>query len=122
MNIALHDRLVTAVETGFVLRLRFDNGAELDVETTLELRSGVDCESGEPGSLNTDSLTDLSGRTVVMATIDDRGALTLSLTGDRSIVVKPDDAYEAWSIAGPGSYKLVCMPGGELAEWAGTGP
>lgn len=122
MNIDLHGRLITAVETGYVLRLQFDNGAELDVETTLELRCGVDSVTGEPGSLSTDRLTDLGGRTVVTATADNRGALSVSLTGGYSISVRPDDAYEAWSIAGPGGYKLVCMPGGELAEWAGTEP
>ena len=46
------------------------------------------------------------------------GQLDLSFIDGSGIEVEPLDEYEAWEIAGPGSLKLVCMPGGgEPAIW-----
>jgi uncharacterized protein DUF6188 len=46
------------------------------------------------------------------------GRLDLTFTDGSRIDVEPLDEYEAWEIAGPGSLKLVCRPGGgEPAIW-----
>ncbi len=45
------------------------------------------------------------------------GVLRVRLSSGRELWVAPDDRYEAWETSGPGTAKLVCMPGGELAVW-----
>lgn len=48
------------------------------------------------------------------------GRLELELVDGTSLSVSPVEQYEAWSMAGPDGFKLVCLPGGELAVWSAT--
>lgn len=47
--------------------------------------------------------------------VDKSGRLRMRL-GEMSIDVAPDSEYEAWDVDHP-QFKLVAMPGGEVAEW-----
>jgi hypothetical protein len=120
MNAVLDGRAITAVETGYVLRLHIDGGMEVDIETAFKFRTQDGAVHAEPAGLCTESLQELVGQTVVTATVDNRGALSVRLTGGYEVEVPPNGVFEAWSILGPGGYKVVCMPGGALAEWAAT--
>ena len=52
------------------------------------------------------------------AAVDSDGTLRLLFASGSSLVVPPDDHYEAWQIEGPGTRLVVCTPGGtELAVW-----
>jgi hypothetical protein len=57
-------------------------------------------------------------RTVVGAVhASECGTLTIVLSGDLTLSVAPSDAYEAWNITGPDGFRVVAMPGGDLAIW-----
>lgn len=47
--------------------------------------------------------------------INKTGNLKISLKGEKSIEVFPDDQYEAWQIVSSLNILLVCSPGGEVA-------
>lgn len=61
--------------------------------------------------------------TVASATIDEVGTLHLTFGDGAAIAVPSDPAYEAWSVVGPGSSLMVCVPGtdGEVAVWTDAG-
>lgn len=48
---------------------------------------------------------------------EETGTLRLSFANGASVIVEPDEAYEAWTMSGPGGMLVVCMPRGELAIW-----
>jgi len=52
--------------------------------------------------------------------VDPDGTLRLEFASGTSIAVPSDPQYEAWSIVGPGTALVVCIPGtaGELAVWS----
>ena len=62
---------------------------------------------------------DCFGKTVARLFIDRRdGGLDLSFTDGTRLTVGSHPQFEAWDLTGPGSLKLVCMPGGgEPAMW-----
>jgi len=55
---------------------------------------------------------------VKSATVDDADVLNLVFSNGASIRVEPDEAYQAWTVAGPDGLLVVSMPGGELAVWS----
>ncbi|GGL27945.1 DUF6188 family protein [Nocardia jinanensis] len=46
------------------------------------------------------------------------GTLRLEFDSGSSIEAFSDADYEAWSVVGANGYRVVCMPGGELAVWS----
>ncbi|MGW3279436.1 DUF6188 family protein [Nocardia rhamnosiphila] len=46
------------------------------------------------------------------------GTLQLKFESGSSIWVFADSNYEAWSVVGAEGFRMVCMPGGELAVWS----
>jgi len=61
---------------------------------------------------------DLFGARVVAAVAFKDGRLRLLFDGGTQLHVPPDTWYEAWSAAGPGTLRAVCLPRGGLAIWA----
>jgi hypothetical protein len=56
-------------------------------------------------------------RQVVDAVADKRGELVITLAGDLVLRSPPSQEYEAWNVTGPDGFRVVSMPGGELAIW-----
>ena len=48
------------------------------------------------------------------------GQLTMAFGNGRSLVVEPDESYEAWQIACPGEFLIVCPPGGLVCVYRET--
>lgn len=46
------------------------------------------------------------------------GTLQLEFESGSSIWMFADSNYEAWSVVGAEGFRMVCMPGGELAVWS----
>jgi hypothetical protein len=57
------------------------------------------------------------GKAVTAAKAYKDGCLTVHFADGSIFTVKPDVAYEAWEIAGPGGLRVVCTPGGSLSIW-----
>jgi hypothetical protein len=49
------------------------------------------------------------------------GTLQLDFESGSSIRAFADPDYEAWSVVGVDGFRVVCMPGGELAVWSAGG-
>ena len=60
----------------------------------------------------------LVGQSIVASKAGDEGRLSLTFDGGARLEVPPDADYEAWNIAGPNGYMVVCTPGGELMVWS----
>lgn len=54
---------------------------------------------------------------LIVGTREDDGRLVVDL-GERSIIVEPDEDYEAWELVGPHGERVICLPGGELSEYS----
>ncbi|MEM7284776.1 MAG: DUF6188 family protein [Actinomycetota bacterium] len=63
-------------------------------------------------------LLGLLHQVVHAATVGDDGTLTLTI-GSATVTVPPSADFEAWTYAAEDGRRVVCMPGGELAVWAG---
>ena len=63
----------------------------------------------------------LSGLTVREATVEG-SSLRLAFTNGAELTAPPDPDYESWGVTGPDGQRTVCMPGGEVAVWIGSGP
>jgi hypothetical protein len=59
----------------------------------------------------------LVGQTIKAATVEANGGLQMAFNNGTTLMVAPDDAYEAWNVSGPDGALTVCMPGGQLAIW-----
>jgi hypothetical protein len=61
-------------------------------------------------------LAELLGEGISSVAIDTGGALHLG-AGTHELEIFVDEDFEAWEITGPGTRRLICMPGGQIAEW-----
>lgn len=95
-------KYMTRIESPFTLHLK-NNDFEFSPENDPP-------ESFEP-------VRELIGQTVTESVAEDSGTLRLAFANGASVIVEPDDDYEAWTVAGPGGMLIVCMPHGELAVW-----
>lgn len=57
------------------------------------------------------------GKTIASAKVCKDGCLEVHFADGGTLSVKPDVAYEAWEIVGPGGLRMVCTPGGSLSIW-----
>jgi hypothetical protein len=60
------------------------------------------------------------GRTVEEASTDLDGRIRFALSGGIAIDCASDRDYEAWQLAGPNGFLIVCLPGGGLARLSAT--
>ena len=122
MDLGLEGRKVTQANVDFTLSLITNTGHEVRIETDFSMLTP---DGDLHFSLGTDSIDQapfhsLIGQAVTSSMAENSGTLVLAFGDRTSLRVEPHDAYEAWTIAGPGGEKIVCMPGGELAIWPGT--
>jgi hypothetical protein len=119
------DREVTRVAFDHQLRLLFDDGGELVVETPLTLTPAARVHTvvpGEPAALAPALM--LLWRTVTSAVVDVDRALVVTFADGTVLWVPVGVDYEAWNATGPGwngrgvgNWMVVSMPSGRLAVW-----
>ncbi|MFI5540509.1 DUF6188 family protein [Nocardia sp. NPDC051900] len=126
MEISLVDHRVSEVLIGYAVTIRFGPNSEFELQiegdiefTTADgVTSSVSSEDYE--SIATD-LKALVGSAVTSSSAEDGSGLTVVLESGARIYVPVDEEYEAWGVVGPGGYRVICMPGGELAIWSARG-
>lgn len=119
MDLGFAGQSVVGIEFGYTVAVQFSGGYEVRVEVPFTLRiNGVDREI-EPGrDADAPTVAQLSVQAVSLARADDSGGLRLEFTGGARLVATPDSNFEAWTVAGPDGFKVVCNPGGELSVWS----
>jgi hypothetical protein len=120
MELGLEGQTVTQASADFTVSLITDANYEVRIETDFSIYTP---DGALHVSLGTDSVDQttfqsLLRQEVTSSVAEDTGTLVLAFSDGTSVRVEPDDVYEAWTIAGPGGKKIVCMPGGELAVWS----
>jgi hypothetical protein len=124
MELPLAGRTVQAVQrSGYQLLLEFSGGYQLYVEVTCTVTTAGRSVQLDPADLGAELGADvlaLVGQTVRTATTTG-GALHVEFAGGLRIEVPADRRYEAWQLVGPDAYRVICIPGGDLAVWSGQG-
>jgi hypothetical protein len=121
MEIPLAGRNLTVVSTEYSLVLRSDNVFEIQVEGQVDFetlegdRHSVAFD--EDVDLDFDANTFFAGK-VDFVSASLTGELTIGMESGNRATVAVDDDFESWTIVGPDGYRVVCMPGGELATWS----
>ncbi|MGH3439739.1 MAG: DUF6188 family protein [Sciscionella sp.] len=67
--------------------------------------------------MNADLLQKVMREKIISATTENSGALALTFANHAKLRIEPNEDYEAWDLSGPNGVMVVCMPGGELAEY-----
>ncbi|WP_067655203.1 DUF6188 family protein [Nocardia harenae] len=114
ISVAISDHLVA---------LSAANGFELQIEGDFELEvahSDRRAISLTDYGISRSDLESVLRGTITTATVDLAGILTVDFDSAMRLVVPPDADHEAWTLVGPNGYRVVCMPGGELAVWRGA--
>ncbi len=120
MEIPLAGQILTVVSTEYSLVLRSDKGFEIQAEgqVDLETRGGgkrhVTFDEGIESDLDVQGF--FSGK-IDFASARSTGELIIGMKSGNRATVTADDDFESWTIVGPHGYRIVCMPGGELATW-----
>lgn len=113
----------------WVSRISFENAVLVETLEGDRLRLGCrfsvrseglrfDFEDASNVSTGSDHVLLLLQKSIVSASVDSSGALSVELEGSLALEVPPDVSFEAWELDLRGSpSKIVCMPGGRLAIW-----
>ncbi|MFW0793283.1 DUF6188 family protein [Gordonia sp. CPCC 205515] len=120
MILPLAGELVTPKLEDFIFVAETSSGYELQVETELNLHraTGTDITIGVAGDEDHDiELGSFFAGTVQTAEVSGSGMLLVTMESGNRLSVEPDPDFESWTLTGPGGYRVVCMPGGELATW-----
>ena len=117
--------VVTALSTvvqvcfDYAFSLVFDNECVLRVETRFRLLGAHGSEEFDQVNLSrsTESLRSLFLATVEAVEIEVNGELRLRFSGQRVLVVEPDEQFEAWSVVEKTGAQMVCLPGGGVSSF-----
>jgi hypothetical protein len=112
---------VSRVSFDHAISLLTDGGAQLTFETEFEMcgvwNSSVVQVVPEAAAEQAPALLSLLLReSIHAAQFYSDGVLELR-AGAVLLRTSPHEQYEAWTFAGPGGEKVVCLPGGGVATW-----
>jgi Family of unknown function (DUF6188) len=125
-TIALRGREVTMCSVDYAFTLSFWALEEPDAWLRIEQPFRLEEPSGRSWTFDPENdrrelgpALGLFGKKVARLFVSRHsGDLDLSFTDETRLTVAPHPKFEAWDLSGPGSLKLVCMPGGgEPAMW-----
>lgn len=117
---------VSRVSIDFRLTLTLNSGWEVALEAPARLSSGS--VRTDPGVLLTPETQDVAvalplfGLTVLSAVAFKSGTLRMVFEEGTHLTCPTDASFEAWQITGPGGWRIVSLPGGDLGVWSGPGP
>ncbi|MFI6867602.1 DUF6188 family protein [Nocardia sp. NPDC050406] len=121
MKLEIVGQSVAAVSAEFTVTIEMGAEFELQIEGDLTLRTANGAEfhatSDDYAAIDSE-LQSILGTTVMRADADEVRGLTLEFDSGAAIHIPVDQHYEAWGVVGPGGYRVICMPGGELAIWS----
>ena len=108
MDLGFAGQRILGHEFGYTIAFMLTGDYEVRIESPMRLRvRGADHDI-EPGA---------DGGEVTVASADSEGALRIDLCDGSRVLALADPRFEAWTVAGPGGFKVVSGPGGELAVW-----
>jgi uncharacterized protein DUF6188 len=111
---------VTRICVDHALTLSFGPDAQVAIESTAILTKGpaaaplAQPAALEPWHQDVGPALMLLGTRVLSRVAFKNGTLRLVL-GSHHLSVRPHPGFEAWKATGPGDWRIVCMPGGQLA-------
>ncbi|MEV8321518.1 DUF6188 family protein [Streptomyces sp. NPDC059900] len=116
---------VTRITVDYQLSLLLEAGAEVVLEGPCRLSQEPSAGERRDQMLDPDrqdvaAALALFGAHVVSAVAFKRGTLQLAFDNGTELSCQADPAFEAWQVTGPGDWRFVAMPGGELAVWSGA--
>ncbi|QIZ37428.1 DUF6188 family protein [Saccharopolyspora sp. ASAGF58] len=119
MDLNLQGQQVTEQSFDYTVSFGTSGGFELRIEHDYTLRTshGVLRFSPEPSNADSDDLQSLAEQVISKASTENDGTLIVRFASESELRAHPSRIYEAWTVAGPGGMKVVCMPGGDLAIW-----
>ncbi|MEU9321410.1 DUF6188 family protein [Streptomyces sp. NPDC048295] len=115
---------VAGITVDYRLTLALGEGWEVVLETPARLSSGP--ARTNPGVLLVPETQDVAavlplfGTKVVSAVAFKSGTLRMVFEDGTHLTCPADAAFEAWQIAGPGGWRFVSLPGGDLAVWSAS--
>lgn len=118
MIVPTPERPVELVQLAPVLVLRAGTEFEVQIESSVGVGAGGRITQHYPvGEISAEVGPQLTG-VIRQAHATKNGTLELEFESGNFIRVYADPDYEAWSVVGAEGFRLVCMPGGELAVWS----
>lgn len=120
MDLGLNGQSVMYCHVDYTFMVAFDDETTVTVESDFVYRSADGIEHAvrpgdDPASCGAAlAITRLAAR---RGTGFEDGRLELELDDGSMILAPGADGYESWNIAGPDGFKVVSIPGGELAIW-----
>jgi Family of unknown function (DUF6188) len=116
---------VTKISVDYQLSLLLGSESWVVLECPFRLSQGAAGESDpqemlDPGRQAVAAALALFGAKVISAVAFKTGSLRLVFDNGLHLSCRADPSFEAWQVTGPGGWRFVSMPGGELAVWSGT--
>ncbi|MFD3508801.1 DUF6188 family protein [Nocardia sp. NPDC058666] len=114
---------ISEVELGFTATIRIGSPIEfeLQIEGEIAFSTGdgkvMSAPSNNYGGISKE-LQATVGSTVTRADVSEIDGLSIELSSGAVLEVPVDERYEAWGIVGLSGYRVICLPGGELALWS----
>ncbi|GAB0105909.1 hypothetical protein JMUB6875_48910 [Nocardia sp. JMUB6875] len=119
MNLPVNGQFAVSEPSDFALLVSTDGGFEFRIEGSMHATLGGESYDLDPGAAPWGGEPARSMRGLIeSAEVDDQGALRIFFGSGDMLAVPADSDYEAWKLVGPGGYRVVSMPGGELAIWS----
>ncbi|MGW7455026.1 DUF6188 family protein [Streptomyces sp. NPDC054787] len=123
--LGLRARRVDRISVDFRLTLTLDGGWDIVLEAPTLLSAGPSRTS--PGTLLNPETQDVAaalplfGANALSAVAFKSGTLRIVFDNGTHLTCSADTSFEAWQITGPGGWRFVSLPGGDLAVWTGSG-
>ena len=126
MEYSLEGQEVSRLCFDYAVVLETADGTELRIESRFQLSSGdgaqsVDVDPDRLGETGT-AVVGLLRQQVVLASIDESGAISLRFANGQRLKCEPDEQFEAWTLVTAAGERMVGLPGGGIAHWPGTSP
>ncbi len=114
---------VTKISVDYQLSLQLGSDAWVVLEGPCQLSQGSagggsPQQMMDPGQQDAAAALALFGAKILSAVAFKTGTLRLVFDNGLHLVCVADPAFEAWQVTGPGDWRFVSLPGGELAVWS----
>lgn len=124
MVYSLEGQRITQVCVEFAIVLQTVDGTELRIEAPFRVISadGLQLITISPENLHVEggAVVGFLHQQIVLATIEDSGALAMEFAAGQRLECDPDPQFEAWTLATSAGERMVCLPGGGVARWPET--